>query len=74
MARVMHAYWIAFARTGRPDPHGLPAWPEYHRSSDRLMSFTDHGAVPEADPWRRRLDFAERQYHRNLTAASGSGR
>lgn len=60
MARVVHAYWIAFARTGRPDPTGLPAWPEYHQSSDELMSFTDHGPVPEADPWKTRLDVAER--------------
>ena len=52
MARVVHAYWIAFARTGRPDPRGQPAWPEYHQSSDELMSFTDHGPVPEADPWK----------------------
>ncbi len=60
MARVVHAYWIAFARTGRPDPRGQPAWPEYHQSSDELMSFTDHGPVPEADPWKTRLDVAER--------------
>jgi para-nitrobenzyl esterase len=76
MARVVHAYWIAFARSGRPDPPGQPAWPEYQQSSDELMSFTDHGPVPEADPWKRRLDFAEREYdrQRHLTAARGSGR
>jgi para-nitrobenzyl esterase len=60
MAHVVHAYWIAFARTGRPDPRCRPAWPEYHESSDELMSFTDHGPVPEADPWKTRLDIAER--------------
>ncbi|MGH8287540.1 MAG: carboxylesterase/lipase family protein [Steroidobacteraceae bacterium] len=60
MARRVHAYWVAFAKTGRPDPKGLPAWPEYHASTDRLMSFTDRGAVAEADPWQRRLDLAER--------------
>ena len=60
MARAVHAYWVAFAKTGRPDPEGLPAWPEYHASTDRLMSFTGRGPVPEADPWRKRLDLAER--------------
>ena len=60
MARVVHSYWIAFARTGRPDPRGEPAWPQYHRSTDELMSFTDRGPVPEADPWKQRLDVAER--------------
>lgn len=60
MARAMHAYWIAFARTGRPDPRGEPAWPEYHAGADRIMNFTDHGPVFEADPWKLRLDIAER--------------
>jgi carboxylesterase type B len=59
LARAMHAYWIAFARTGRPDPRGEPAWPAYHSSTDELMSFTDRGPMPEADPWKRRLDLAE---------------
>lgn len=60
MARALHAYWIAFARTGRPDPRGEPAWPEYHASTDRIMSFTDRGPVFETDPWKHRLDIAER--------------
>ncbi|MFZ0550407.1 MAG: carboxylesterase family protein [Steroidobacteraceae bacterium] len=62
MARVVHAYWIEFARTGRPDPRGQPAWPEYHQSSDELMSFTDDGPIPEADPWKTRLDIVEHTY------------
>ena len=64
MARAVHAYWIAFARTGRPDPRGEPAWPEYRQSADELMSFTNRGAVPEHDPWKRRLDIAQRASQR----------
>ncbi len=64
MARAVHAHWIAFARAGRPDPAGEPARPQYHAGSDRLMSFTDRGPVPEPDPWRRRLDRAERTSER----------
>jgi para-nitrobenzyl esterase len=60
MAREMHAYWVAFAKTGRPDPAGLPPWPQYHAGTDRLMNFTaHHGPVAEADPWKTRLDLAE---------------
>lgn len=60
MAREMHAYWVAFARTGRPDPKDLPSWPAYRASSDRLMNFTEHGPEPEHDPLKRRLDIAQR--------------
>jgi len=60
IAREVHAYWVAFAKTGRPDPAGLPAWPEYDSRRDRLMSFTERGPVAEPDPWRSRLDLAAR--------------
>lgn len=60
MARTMQRYWVAFARTGRPDPTGEPAWPRYHAHKDRLMNFTDHGPVFERDPFHKRLDLVER--------------
>ncbi len=56
MAVAMQRYWVAFARTGRPDPRGEPAWPRYRVRSDRLMNFTDHGPVLEPDPYAGRLD------------------
>jgi para-nitrobenzyl esterase len=61
MARAMHSYWVAFARTGRPDPAGEPAWPRFHARSDRLMNFTAQGPVAEPDPWRQRLDLVLRE-------------
>jgi len=64
MARAVHAYWVAFARSGRPDPHGEPAWPQYDGRTDRLMAFTAAGPLPEGDPWKRRLDLAERAAER----------
>lgn len=60
MAREVQSYWVAFARTGRPDPAGEPAWPRYEQRSDRLMNFTDRGPIAERDPWRKRLDLVER--------------
>lgn len=72
MARAMHAYWVAFAKTGRPDPKSLPAWPAYHPRSDQLMNFTEHGPVPQADPWRKRLDIAERAAQRTARAGRGA--
>jgi para-nitrobenzyl esterase len=70
VARQMHAYWVAFARTGKPDPKGLPPWPRYRTRTDRLMNFTDGGPVPEADPWRTRLNLAEWYSERRETARS----
>ena len=32
-ARTMHKYWVAFARTGKPEPAGEPAWPTYDEHS-----------------------------------------
>ncbi len=56
MAHTLQRYWVAFARTGRPDPRGEPAWPRYRAGADRLMNFTDHGPVVGPDPYRTRLD------------------
>jgi para-nitrobenzyl esterase len=60
MAHEVQSYWVAFARTGRPDPAGEPAWPRYDARSDRLMNFTLRGPKAERDPWRKRLDLTER--------------
>ena len=65
LAREMHAYWVAFAKTGKPDPAGLPAWPAYHAHSDRLMDFTEHGPVAQTDPWQQRLNLVEKYLQRN---------
>ena len=58
-AHSMHAYWVAFAATGKPEVTGQPAWPAYDAKSDRIMNFTNTGPVVGADPWRARLDLAE---------------
>lgn len=60
MAHAMHAYWVAFARSGRPAPRAEPAWPAYDARTDRLMIFTDRGPVLATDPWKHRLDLVER--------------
>jgi para-nitrobenzyl esterase len=58
-ARAMHAYWVAFAATGKPEVAGQPAWPAYDAKTDTIMDFTDQGPVVGPDPWRARLDLAE---------------
>jgi para-nitrobenzyl esterase len=58
-AHAMHAYWVAFATTGKPEVTGQPAWPAYEAKSDLIMDFTNTGPIAGPDPWRGRLDLAE---------------
>jgi para-nitrobenzyl esterase len=58
-ARAMHAYWVAFTKSGKPEVAGQPAWPAYDARNDVLMNFTNSGPVVGPDPWRARLDLAQ---------------
>lgn len=71
MAWKMQSYWLAFARTGRPDPAGEPAWPRYEKDTDRLMNFTNRGPQAQRDPWRKRLDLTEQVWP--LKPGTGTG-
>ena len=51
VTRVMHACWIAFARTGRPACDGAPPWPRYSPTRDELMECG--GCRPCGSPSRR---------------------
>jgi para-nitrobenzyl esterase len=42
--RLMQSCWTSFAKTGKPQCDGAPAWPRYTRADDRLM---DLGLTPE---------------------------
>jgi para-nitrobenzyl esterase len=64
IARTVHRYWSAFARSGRPEIPGEPAWPAYHVASDLIMDFTDRGPIAGPDPWKVRLDLAQRANER----------
>ncbi len=65
VAKLMHAYWVNFAKRGNPngaaaDGGTLPVWPAYDAAHDRIMDFSPDGkAVPQADPWKARLDVIE---------------
>jgi para-nitrobenzyl esterase len=71
IARIVHGYWVAFARDGKPDLAGQPSWPAYSRQNEAIMDFTAQGPVAGADPWGPRLDLAERLSDRRQQAAAG---
>jgi len=59
-AQTMHAYWVGFAKTGVPQAAGYPTWPAYTRQGDQLLNFTDDGPLAGPDPWKVRMDLAQR--------------
>jgi para-nitrobenzyl esterase len=69
-ARVIHNYWVAFARTGTPDVGGQPPWPAYSRQNEAIMDFTAQGPIAGTDPWSARLDLAERVSERREQGAA----
>ena len=71
-ARIVHAYWVAFARTGAPAPSGLSPWGPYDPQFDELLNFTAQGAVFEPDPWRARLELASRLSAREAQRAAAA--
>ncbi|MEA1675028.1 carboxylesterase/lipase family protein [Nitrospirillum sp. BR 11163] len=70
-AKAAHAYWVAFAKTGKPEPQGLPAWTPFKAGQDeRLMDFGTKGPVLEVDPMKDRLDLAQKVAEQRTKAAS----
>jgi para-nitrobenzyl esterase len=71
-ARAVHGYWVTFARSGTPEAPDGPAWPPYQSESDLIMNFTAQGPIAGPDPWKARLDLAERASERRQRAAHGN--
>jgi len=61
VARLANTYWANFAKTGSPNGPGLAQWPRYTATGDALMEFSSEGrAEAKPDPWKARLDLAEK--------------
>jgi para-nitrobenzyl esterase len=59
IAAAMHAYWIAFAKTGAPGSAGGPDWPGEARGADPVMEFGADGVAVRPDFDKSRLDLIE---------------
>ena len=56
-AKVMHAYWVNFAKTGKPDGGDLAPWPVYDAAGDQIMDFGADGVAKAGpDAWKARMD------------------
>lgn len=59
VGRTIGDYLVRFARTGDPNGAGLPQWPRYTRTGDRIVDFSPDGAVrAEKDPLGAEIDAA----------------
>jgi para-nitrobenzyl esterase len=59
LAADMHARWVAFARTGSPNPPGLPTWPAYSKASEPWMVFGPNGASVQHQVLKPQLDWQQ---------------
>jgi len=65
---AMHAYWVAFAKTGDPAAAGGPAWPRYTAAGDELLEFGADGVNVRKGFAKDRLDLIEAAVRRASTA------
>jgi para-nitrobenzyl esterase len=61
LAAEMHARWVAFARSGAPNPGGAPYWPPYARQTDRWMVFGPGASSVQTGVLKPQLDWHERR-------------
>ena len=71
MAQATTNRWVAFAKTGRPDVAGGPAWNAFDLHQELIFNFTSHGLVAEPDPLKQRLDLTEETYSDNTSHQHG---
>jgi para-nitrobenzyl esterase len=60
MGKAISAYIVNFAKRGDPNGAGLPSWPRYARTDDRIMDFAADGKpAAQKDPWGVEIDAAK---------------
>jgi len=64
------AYWVAFAKTGKPEPEGLPKWETQNPKTDFILNFTNNGIVTGPDPMKDRLDLIAKLAEAQAKAAT----
>jgi para-nitrobenzyl esterase len=61
LSKLMMGYWTNFAKTGNPNGKGLPAWPTFTASDQRVMYF-DGGAHAKPLPNAKQLEALDAYY------------
>lgn len=45
LGKKMRAYWIAFIKTGKPEPRNQPTWPAYRSVGGKVLNLSSLGGV-----------------------------
>jgi para-nitrobenzyl esterase len=56
VAKSVHSYWVAFAKTGSPGSAGGPLWPAYQAKTDALVEFGADSVTVREHLLKPRLD------------------
>ncbi len=62
LADEMHARWVAFARSGAPNPQGQANWPAYSAGDDRWMVFGQQHSSVQAHVMAKQLDYYDGKF------------
>jgi len=49
VANILQTYWVAFARTGKPESPGLPQWSRFSLPSGNYLHFLSSAVMPMTD-------------------------
>ena len=60
MVEAVQAYWISFAKTGKPDSAGGPLWAPYDAKADNFMEFGTDGIKMKPQFHKVTLDIIEK--------------
>ncbi|XOV89118.1 MAG: carboxylesterase/lipase family protein [Pseudomonadota bacterium] len=63
VARMMHGYWVQFAKTGSPNRVDQPVWPAYDKESDVALVISNDGLGAASNVRRAQLDLIEDGYN-----------
>lgn len=59
LASEVHARWVAFAKTGSPNGHGMVSWPVYSKDSDPWLVFGQKETSVQHHLLQPQLDYFE---------------
>lgn len=64
-ARMVHQYWVEFAKSLNPNGEGLPEWSVYQGSDPETLLMSNDGFVPRTNLNEKQLDLIENAFFEN---------